>query len=126
VANAGIIVIAGSETTATLLSGVIFLLLTNRDHLQKLTDEVRSTFKAEEEITLTSVQSLSYMLACLNEALRCYPPVMAGMPRITPKGGVMICGRLIPENVRHFTHDLCLLLILTIISDRRSSLAMGH
>lgn len=57
--NANVVIIAGSETTATLLSGAAFLLTTNPDKLAKLTQEVRSSFKSEEEITLMSVNSLS-------------------------------------------------------------------
>lgn len=94
-----LLIVAGSETTATLLLGAIFALLTNPDHLQKLTEEVRSSFGHEDEITLLSVQKLSYMLACLDEALRVYPPVPTGMPRVTPPNGAVICGRHIPGNV---------------------------
>lgn len=95
--NASTLIIAGSETTATLLSGVTYLLLSNPAALEKLTNEVRSTFKSDEEITLTSVNNLSYMLACLNEALRAYPPVPIGLPRVVPKGGAPIAGHAIPE-----------------------------
>ncbi|KAI0147946.1 cytochrome P450 ClCP1 [Hypoxylon sp. NC0597] len=96
--NAGTLIIAGSETTATLLSGAIYLLTTHPDKLERLTNEVRSAFNNDEEITLTSVGKLSYMLACLNEALRCYPPVPTGLPRQSPKGGVFISGKFVPEN----------------------------
>ncbi|KAI0902064.1 cytochrome P450 [Annulohypoxylon nitens] len=95
--NANVVIIAGSETTATLLSGAAFLLTTNPDKLAKLTQEVRSSFKSEEEITLTSVNSLSYMLACLNEAFRMYPPVASDLPRVVPKGGATIAGRFVAE-----------------------------
>lgn len=71
----------------------------NRDCLAKLSDEVRSSFKTEEEIDLVSVNKLTYMLACLDEALRVYPPVSMGLPRVTPKGGATICGKFVPENV---------------------------
>lgn len=103
--NADTLIIAGSETTATLLSGATYLLLRNPDALRKLTDEVRSTFKSDDEITFASVNSLTYMLACLNEALRCYPPVPGGLPRIVPKGsgGVTIAGQFVPEGVSVFT-----------------------
>ncbi|KAI1460531.1 cytochrome P450 [Annulohypoxylon moriforme] len=96
--NANVVIIAGSETTATLLSGVSFLLTTNPDKLAKLTQEVRSTFNSEEEITLLSVNNLSYMLACLNEAFRMYPPVAADLPRVVPKGGATIGGKYVAEN----------------------------
>lgn len=71
----------------------------NRECLAKLTNEVRTAFKTEEEIDLVSVNKLTYMLACLDEALRVYPPVSMGLPRVTPKGGATICGKFVPENV---------------------------
>lgn len=67
--------------------------------MKKLTDEVRTTFQSEEEIDLTSVNKLSYMLACLDETLRVYPPVPTGLPRIVPKGGATIAGKFVPEDV---------------------------
>ncbi|KAK2602625.1 hypothetical protein N8I77_009141 [Diaporthe amygdali] len=96
--NSSLLIIAGSETTATLLSGVTFLLTTNPEALRRLTDEVRSTFKTEEEIDFTSVSTLQYMLACLDEALRMYPPAPLGLPRQTPKGGAKIAGHYVPED----------------------------
>lgn len=98
-ANAGLLVVAGAETTATLLSGITYLLLKNPEALSRLAEEVRSTFKSEDEITLLSVSRLHYMLACLDEALRCYPPVAIGFPRQVPKGGTTIAGEFIPESV---------------------------
>lgn len=98
-ANSSILIIAGSETTATVLAGVTYLLLKNRDKMKKLVEEVRTMFASEEEIDLTSVNRLTYMLACLDEALRMYPPVPTGLPREVPKGGATVCGQYIPENV---------------------------
>lgn len=51
--NASLIIIAGSETTSTLLCGTLYLLTTNREVLKKLENEVRTTFQSDEEITLT-------------------------------------------------------------------------
>lgn len=99
-ANAQILVLAGSETTASLLSGVIYFLLQDSAVYQQLVNEVRSTFSTEKEINISSVNQLSYMMACLNEALRLYPPVANGLPRVVPKGGAQILGRYVPEQVR--------------------------
>ncbi|RSL91780.1 hypothetical protein BHE90_011521 [Fusarium euwallaceae] len=95
--NCGALIVGGSETTATLLSGVTYLLLKTPEALRKLTAEVRSSFKTEEEINFTSVNKLSYMLACLEEAFRMYPPIAGGLPRQIPKGGSEVSGRFIPE-----------------------------
>ena len=64
----------------------------------KLRREVRSKFKSDSEITLTSVLELKYLLACLDEALRLYPPVPIGPPRTVPaaSGGVTIAGHVVP------------------------------
>lgn len=97
--NSDILIVAGSETTATLLSGVTFLLATHPEPLAKLTAEVRSTFATEEEINFTSASKLQYMLACLNEALRVYPPTPAGLPRVVPEGGATIADYYVPQGV---------------------------
>ncbi|KAI0132090.1 cytochrome P450 ClCP1 [Xylariales sp. AK1849] len=95
--NAMLFIIAGSETTATLLCGVTYLLLTNPDSYNKVVEEVRSSYSAPEEITLTSVTKLTYMLACLNEALRFYPPVAGSLPRQVVKGSATVAGNVLPE-----------------------------
>ncbi|KAI0448817.1 cytochrome P450 [Xylaria acuta] len=95
--NASLIIIAGSETTSTLLCGTLYLLTTNLEVLKRLENEVRTTFQSDEEITLTSVNQLSYMLAVLNEALREYPPVVIGLPRVAPSGGGVVDGNPVPQ-----------------------------
>lgn len=116
--NSGVIIIAGSETTATLLSGTTYFLLKNPDKLEKLTNEIRSAFSSEEEITVTQVDQLKYMLAVFNEGFRMCkvpvlglyplrfilivlldPPVAVGLSRLSPAGGEFIDGYWIPENV---------------------------
>ncbi|KAI8628214.1 cytochrome P450 [Xylariaceae sp. FL1651] len=95
--NAQLLVVAGSETTATLLSGLTYLLLQNRDALERLTREVRETFGSPQEITITGVNSCKYLNACIEEALRVYPPSPQPHQRIIPAGGAMINGELLPE-----------------------------
>jgi cytochrome P450 len=99
-ANAAVLTLAGSETTATLLSGLTYHLLKNPEALRKLTAEIRSAFATEDEIDFKSVASLKYMLACLEEGLRMYPPVPVGLPRRVPAGGDTIIGHYVPEGVR--------------------------
>ncbi|KAL2286225.1 hypothetical protein FJTKL_07030 [Diaporthe vaccinii] len=98
VMNASVLIVAGSETTATVLSGVTFLLLSQPDKLARVTDEVRNAFESEDDITMAKASQLDYMLACLEETMRLYPPVPIGMPRIVPKGGRIISGSYVPEN----------------------------
>ncbi|KAL4887832.1 cytochrome P450 [Aspergillus ambiguus] len=96
VSNSYVLIIAGSETTATLLSGVTYYILTVHGVLDKLKGEIRDAFSSEEEITWSAVNQLPYTLAVLNEGLRMYPPVPYGFPRIIEGKGDSICGRWIP------------------------------
>ncbi|KAH8879018.1 putative cytochrome P450 [Thozetella sp. PMI_491] len=92
------LLLAGSETTATALTAVTYFLLKYPEVLAKVVQEVRSSFNSEDEITFLRIQKLDYMLACLNETLRLFPPVAAGLPRTVPKGGADIAGRFVPAN----------------------------
>ena len=72
VENANLLIIAGSETTATQLSGTTFFLLSrgNEARYKRVVDEVRGRFQREEDIDLISLQGLEYMNACFEEAMR--------------------------------------------------------
>lgn len=93
------IVLAGSETSATLLSGLVFRLLKNPEIYGKLTKEVRSAFNDTSDITFRNEADLPYLNACIEEALRIYPPVPMSIPHITPPEGATVSGRFIPGNV---------------------------
>ena len=98
--NSDTLLVAGSETTATLLSGVTYYLLKNQDTLEKCTKEVRTAFNTEEEISFKSASAkLPYMLACLDEALRLFPPIPLVLLRQCIAGPTEIDGRSIPHKV---------------------------
>lgn len=98
-ATTEVLLLAGSETTATLLCGATFCLLKNPDSLGKLTDEVRNAFSSTADMTVKSLARLPYLQACLDEALRFYPPVPGTLARrVIPQGDV-VNGQFIPGNV---------------------------
>ncbi|KAH6633545.1 cytochrome P450 [Boeremia exigua] len=97
-ANASLFMVAGTETTATMLSGLTYHLLKDTDKLKKVADEVRAL--SEEDLSLERLPQLPYLNACFEEALRVYPPVPIGLPRVTPKEGTEICGKWVPGNTR--------------------------
>ncbi|KAJ6056927.1 uncharacterized protein N7446_007820 [Penicillium canescens] len=95
--NASVLVLAGSETPADLLSGVTYWLLKTPEALEKATGEVRSLMKAESEITFSSVEArLPYLLACVNEGLRLYPSLPGELQRMSPDTPMKISGYDIP------------------------------
>ncbi|GME27350.1 Cytochrome P450 [Neofusicoccum parvum] len=96
--NSVLFLIAGSETTATMLSGTTYALLKNPAVMKKLCDEIRGAFESQEEITFERVNHLPYLIAVLNEGLRMYPPVPTGFPRRVPDGGDTVSGHYVPGN----------------------------
>lgn len=128
VGNAEVLLGAGSETTATLLSGrylsiqiysrsssslptyptnpeylhvsgLTYLLAKNPEVREKLIREIRGTFQGPEEITITGVNQCKYLFACIEEALRLYPPSPQPHQRVVPRGGATVAGRFLPEGV---------------------------
>ena len=73
-ATASLIIVAGSETTVTTISGITNQLVRNPDKLAKLTQEVRERFPTEDAITLTALKGLPYLQAVINEGLRLCNP----------------------------------------------------
>jgi cytochrome P450 len=97
IVNGALFIVAGSETTANLLSGLFARLIWNPDKYKKLVNEIRTTFKSEKELTSEALQKLPYFNACIEEGLRIHPPVPAGLLRTVPKGGSYIDGYWVAE-----------------------------
>lgn len=76
-ANGKLLVVAGSETTATALCGVACFQATHFEVQRKLAQEVREGFASEGEINLFSVNKLDYMLAVLDESMSSGIPTCA-------------------------------------------------
>ena len=94
--------IAGSETTASLLSGATYHLLRNPSMLRRAQSEVRTTFKDADDITVRAVSTpglLPYLEAVLHESLRVWPPVPTALPRIVGPSGAIVDGQFVPGNV---------------------------
>lgn len=91
--------IAGSETSATTLSGLIYLLALHPKYLNQLTKEIRGRFSGPKEMTFQALEDIQLLNATISETLRLYPPVPTGFPRISPPGGATIGNYFLPENV---------------------------
>lgn len=100
--NASLFMLAGTETTATLLSGLTHYLLRNPDKMRILVDEIRSAFESESDMNLVNLQRLPYLSACIEEGLRMYPPVPFAGPRKIAPGGAPVCGKWVPGGVSAF------------------------
>ena len=99
-AHASDFVLAGSETTATALSTIVYY-LSHTPHAQKrLCDEVRSRFVNHKQINAATTSSLEYLNATISEGLRIYPPLPFALPRVIPGGGDTVDGHWLAADVR--------------------------
>jgi len=96
-----ILTTAGSETTATALSGILNYLSTDNNGrvLATLLDELHEAFASEDDVTLKILNELPYLNAVISEGLRLCPPVPIMLPRVVPEGGDTVCGVWLPAGV---------------------------
>ncbi|GME28656.1 PAS domain-containing protein [Neofusicoccum parvum] len=100
--NASLFMVAGTETTATLLSGAVYLLACRPAALDRLTKEIRGTFARKGDMTIDSLPRLPFLNAVVEEAFRLYPPVPDAQFRRTPREGAEIAGELVPGEATVF------------------------
>ncbi|KAJ5633165.1 hypothetical protein N7490_009504 [Penicillium lividum] len=104
-ANSQTFMLAGTETTATGLSGLLYHLLMNPDKMEIIVKEVRETFEKDSDIEMRALEHMPYLNACIEEGLRVYPPVPLGLPRVTPEEGALICGENVPGKTSVSVHQ---------------------
>jgi len=98
-ANASLFMVAGTETAATTLSGLSYMLMRDLASMTKLTTKIRESFAAASDISMERLAKLPYLNACIKEAIRIYPSVPVGLPHLTPAEGSTVCGRFVPPGV---------------------------
>ncbi|KIJ68389.1 hypothetical protein HYDPIDRAFT_24675 [Hydnomerulius pinastri MD-312] len=101
VANSLLAIIAGSDTTASVLSNVIYYLLMNPTFYAQLREELDTAFPPTEMSLLNTdvLPSLPMLNAVINEVLRLQPPVPTSLQRAPTRGtgGKMIGNHYIRE-----------------------------
>jgi cytochrome P450 len=95
------LILAGSETSATVLSALTYFLCRTPRAYETLKKELRARYKSSSEITSLTA-TFPYLTAVIQEAMRMYPPVPFGMPRVVPRGGETVDGLFIPGGVSLF------------------------
>ena len=100
IAEAGILIVGGSGTTATSLTSTIFYLLHNTEALAALQREIRAQFEDVEDIRIsTALTSCRFLFACIDEAMRLSPAIGALLPREILPGGLTVDGEHFPAGV---------------------------
>lgn len=88
---------AGSDTIASTLSGIVYMVLKNPAVLEKLQKELDSA-SVTAPVSWKKTQALPYLGAVIQEGLRLHPAIGLALERIVPKGGLTLPdGRFIAE-----------------------------
>lgn len=96
--EAALLVLAGSDNTATAITATLFYLAYNPQALAEAQAEVRRTFSSPEAIRSgDQLSSCQYLRACVDEAMRLSPPAPGLMPREVLSGGIEVDGHHIPQ-----------------------------
>ncbi|KAL9097278.1 MAG: hypothetical protein Q9165_000705 [Trypethelium subeluteriae] len=98
-ANMALLIIAGSETTATTLAATIYLLLKNPRALERLNREIRTRFKGIQDMTIDRLSAFEYLNAVIQEAMRVHAPVPIGLPRVVTIDDAVVAGYAVPGGV---------------------------
>lgn len=74
IAEASSIMLAGTETTASLLTWMFFEMAKHPEVKKNVSDEIRMVFAADRTVTIEKLKQLTYCRQTINETLRLYPP----------------------------------------------------
>jgi cytochrome P450 len=91
------ILMAGFDTVSRTLCVVIWLVFIHEHTHAALAAELQGAFEAQEDITLDIARKLPWLNAVITEALRVFPPIPVGPPRVSP--GAYVDNIYIPAGV---------------------------
>lgn len=88
--DAQTVVLAGTVTTATTLSTLLFFLLSDPHKLERLRSEIFAAIPDKNAtMELHVLEKLPYLTACITEALRCISGVTTRLQRIDPEKSIV-------------------------------------
>ena len=93
-------VVAGGETTGIALTAAMYLLVKSPRVLDKLRGELEGIKRGGNgRVGVMEAQDCGYLSAVIKEVLRLFPPAGLNLPRVVPKGGLVLVGKWFPEGV---------------------------
>jgi len=100
----GNIIAAGADTTSIGIRTVLIQLLMHPEDYVRVQDEVDALYQSgtassgRHGISYLAAEKLTYLNACIKEALRLHPSILWQLPREAPAAGVEIAGHYIPPS----------------------------
>jgi cytochrome P450 len=92
---------AGADTVSCGLQAFVYHALRHPTAWHRVREELDAARRekgicTDRVVAFEHAQQLSYLQACIKEALRVFGPVPMGLPRVAPKGGLTIGDRTFP------------------------------
>ncbi|TVY35049.1 Cytochrome P450 monooxygenase [Lachnellula subtilissima] len=97
--DSALIIVAGSDTTATTLTHIFYHLARSPKVSSALRKELEAFYQPGSESEFKDLQEAPYLNGVINESLRLHPPVPSGLQRQTPPEGITIGSTYVPGNV---------------------------
>ncbi|KAM5376429.1 hypothetical protein ACJZ2D_005483 [Fusarium nematophilum] len=97
-ADANLISVAGSDTTAATMTNLFYYLALNPGVCRELQEEIDEYKEEHQTSDHASLAQLKFLQACIDETLRLHPVVPSGLQRMTPPEGIQIDDTFIPGN----------------------------
>ena len=95
-ADSRLIIVAGSDTTASAFTYMFYYLAKDPEQVRKLREELKPLMSGDwSDKDINQAQHLN---GCIWEALRLHPPVPSGVQRLTPPQGMEVDGKHVPGN----------------------------
>ena len=94
-----LLIVAGSDTVAIVLTHIFYYLARDPTHTQKLREELDPLMQSGEPFKVRMVQDAKHLNGVINEVLRLHPPTPSGGFRTTPSQGITVDGIFIPGGV---------------------------
>ncbi|EHA21529.1 hypothetical protein ASPNIDRAFT_193975 [Aspergillus niger ATCC 1015] len=94
---------AAGGNTEIALTSIIWYLAGNPHIVRRLRAELADAILPQTDpsalISYDLVKNLPYLRACIDEGLRLRPSIRGGLPRVVPKGGMMVSGEWLDEGI---------------------------
>ncbi|KAF9023166.1 cytochrome P450, partial [Hymenopellis radicata] len=98
-------ILAGTDTSAGVMCSLFYCLLSDPQCYKRAQEEVDKVALHDTQVIGTTAQAaFTYVTACINEALRMYPPLPTNGPREVSmgSGGHMVGDIMVPEGTQVF------------------------
>lgn len=98
-----VFLVAGMETTANVLSCLLWECLKNKDITHKITQELDRVHGDQTQLQYDDLCQLTYLEQCIKECLRLHGPA-SGTFRVSPSSPITVDNLFIPPNTRIFVN----------------------